>query len=86
MNSVTLAWSLNAFGLFTSMVAAVIMFYYPPRMKIFTEKGAEVVSFVRNPDPQNAARGKRQSFLGRFGPFLLIVGFAFQLGAAFLSR
>jgi len=77
------AWFLNVFGLVLSTIAAGIMFYYPPRVRAFTETGAETISWLNNPNPKNAAVGKRQIFFGKVGPALLGIGFLLQLSAAF---
>lgn len=79
----SVSWLLNVLGLIVSTIAAVIMFYYPPRVRAFTEEGSENISWINNPKPEYAPRGKRQIYFGKVGPGLLGIGFFLQLSAAF---
>jgi hypothetical protein len=79
------SWLLNVVGLIISTAAAVMMLYFPPRAVMYTEKGEGVVSFVSNPTEKGKLLGKWQTRLAKVGPSLLILGFAFQLIAAWIS-
>ncbi len=72
---------LNVAGLAISTVGALLIFYFPPRLLMVTDKGEKAITFVRNPDPASAALGKRQTRLSRFGPAMLALGFTVQMVA-----
>ena len=81
----TCAWILNVAGLIVSTVAAVLMYYFPPRVQLVTEKGEPVVTWTSNARPEKQSLGKWQARLSKVGPAVLVVGFLMQLTAAFLS-
>jgi hypothetical protein len=74
----------NVGGLFLGTLAAVIMAFNPPRVRMFGTKGEEIGPWANKPDPKNEGRGKRQIFLSKLGPWLLAFGFLLQLIATFL--
>lgn len=78
-------WWLNVVGLSVSTVAAIVIYYYPPRVQLFTKKGEPVFTWVANPTPQGVSRGALQSRLSRLSPILLALGFILQLVATILS-
>jgi hypothetical protein len=46
---VAFAWWLNIAGLVVGMIAAFLMFYFPPRIQAYTEKGEGSITFVSVP-------------------------------------
>lgn len=66
-------------GLLAATVAAALMFYFPPRVTLYTAKGEPMVAWVGSTTERGLRAGKRQEFLSKLGPGLLIVGFALQL-------
>jgi hypothetical protein len=81
----TCAWILNIVGLAFNTIAAILMYYFPPRVQLFTEKGESLVMWLSNSNEKKAAIGKRQILLAKFGPALLALGFSLQLVSVFLS-
>ena len=79
------ALKLNIVGLVFNTITAVLMYYFPPRVHLFTEKGESVVTWLSNSNKQKAAIGKWQVLLAKVGPALLALGFSLQLVSAFLS-
>ena len=73
---------LNIAGLFMSTLAAGLMYYFPPRVQLYTEKGEPHFNWVGNPTSEGTSRGKWQSRLAQGGPRLLFIGFALQLTGA----
>lgn len=69
-------------GLFMGILAAGLMYYFPPRMQLFTDKGEPYVNWVGTPTSDGASRGKWQSRLAKAGPCLLFIGFALQLAGS----
>jgi hypothetical protein len=82
---VTFAWWLNIAGLVVGMIAALLMFYFPPRIQAYTEKGEGSITFVSIPTEAGKRRGKRQVFLAKAAPIVLGLSFALQLFAAWLA-
>ena len=76
---------LNLIGLALTVAAAFVMWYFPPRMKYFTEDGAQVVTWTNNPNQGNACLGRMQARLSKWAPFILGVGFLLQLPAAIVA-
>ena len=76
---------LNLTGLALTVTAAFVMWYFPPRMKYFTEDGAQVVTWTNNSDQGNARLGRMQTRLSKWAPFILGIGFAFQIPAAIVA-
>ena len=80
-----IAWFLNVLGLVLTTVAAVLMYYYPPRnITQYTNEGEAQVQWVATATPQGRAKASRQARLSRAAPFLLAAGFVLQLVAALL--
>jgi len=63
-----------------------MMFYFPPRVQMYSERGGAIGSLEGGPTDMGKRRGKWQTRLAKVGPLLLILGFAFQLIAAWISR
>ena len=78
-------WILNIVGLATTTVAAVLMSFFPPRVQLYTVKGEGVSQWISNAKEEKRHLGLWQARLSKLGPLLLILGFAFQLVAAFVS-
>jgi hypothetical protein len=76
---------LNIFGLVLSTVAAFLMGWYPPRVLQYTEEGSGTITFTSQPTAKGKALGKRQAFFSKAAPWLLGIGFALQLAAAWFS-
>jgi len=76
---------LNITGLFMSTLAAGLMYYFPPRVQLFTDKGEPHFNWVGNPTSDGAFRGEWQSRLAKAGPRLLFIGFAMQLAGAIIG-
>lgn len=74
-------WVLNAVGLCIGIGAAVLMYYFPPRVVLYTEKGEPYGGFVGNPTENGKLRGKWQIFFAKIAPWLLALGFLLQLVA-----
>ena len=78
-----IAWSLNAVGLSITLVAAFILYLYPPRFApAYTESGERKVTFVNPATPEGLAYAKQWDRYARVGPPMLVVGFLAQLAAA----
>lgn len=75
-------WILNVTGLAITTIAACLMFFFPPVVTVYTDKGERVISWVgatSDKDRKVAARRRRlsQSAVG-----LLVLGFLLQFLAA----
>ena len=81
----TCAWNLNVAGLIVSTVAAGLMYYFPPRVQLFTEKGEPIVTLTSNAKQEKQSLGKWQARLSKVAPAMLAAGFLMQLAAACLS-
>jgi hypothetical protein len=80
------AWYLNVSGLVLSTIAAVLMYYFPPRGLVqYTDDGQPQVSFVANPVQRGAQVARRQRILSRLSPCLLGLGFVMQLVSAYMQ-
>ena len=75
---------LNAVGLFIGMVAAMLMYYCPPRVTLYTEKGEPYGGFVGNPTERGKTLGKWQAALSKAAPCLLALAFLLQFAAVVL--
>lgn len=75
---------LNVAGLFIGLVAAILMYYFPPRVILYTEKGEPHVTWTSNATDEGKRRGKHQSRLSKAAPCLLAIAFILQLIAALL--
>lgn len=78
-------WTLDIVSLCIGAVAALVMFFYPPRINAVAEKGEPAVTFVVPPTPESVAAAKRYTRLARLGPLLLLIGFLMQLVRAILA-
>ena len=76
------AWVINAVGLAISTIAAVLMYYFPPSVILYTEKGEPHINFVGNSTEKGRRWGKWQLYLSKAAPWLLAFGFFLQLIAA----
>lgn len=76
---------MNVVGLFISTVAAVLMYYFPPRGVLYSETGEPVVTWVGDPTEEGMAKGRWQARISRLSPCLLALGFSLQLLAALLA-
>jgi hypothetical protein len=83
--TLTCAWSFNVIGLGTNTVAAILMYFYPPRVAQFTAKGEGVVNFVSATTEEGKRKGAWQRRLSKFALVLLGLGFFLQFIAALLS-
>lgn len=79
-----MSWShwLNILGLVLGAIAAFLMAWYSPRVQTYTEDGRMQGPWVGKETEEGKAIGKRQALFGRVGPWLLGIGFLFQLAAA----
>ncbi len=73
-------------GLVAGLVGALLMFYFPPRIPLYTENDEPHITFVGNPKEDKAGAGRRQSRLARLGPFLLVLAFLLQLLAILIAN
>jgi hypothetical protein len=48
---------LNVIGLFIGLVAAILMYYFPPRVTLYTENGEPPINFVGNATGEGKRRG-----------------------------
>ena len=74
-------WIFNATGLCIGMVAAVLMYYFPPRVLLYSDKGEPAINFVSAATESGKRRGKWQSWLSKIAPWILAFGFFLQLVA-----
>jgi hypothetical protein len=77
--------ALNLIGLLVALVAALLMYYFPPRLLQYTEKGEPVINWVANPDEKKKAIGRWQMRASKYAPLLLCLGFLIQLIALLIS-
>jgi len=78
-----IAWSLNAVGLFLTVVAALILYLYPPRFTpAYTETGEQKLTLVNPVTAEGRAYAKQWAQYAWLGPLMLILGFSAQLAAA----
>lgn len=76
---------LNVAGLIVSTLAAALMYYFPPRLSQYTEKGEPISVWVANPTDEGKRIGPVQGRLAKAAPALLAFGFFLQLWAAILA-
>ena len=81
----TMVSFLNISGLLVGFVAAVLMYYFPPRITVYTEEGAPHVFWIGEATEEGRRKGKHQRGLSKAAPLLLATAFLLQLMAAFLS-
>ena len=80
-----LSWCLNVFGLFVGMIAALLMYYFPPRVQAYTEPGAKVFAWSTDPSEEGKRKAKHQMLLANAAPIVLGLSFALQFFAAWLE-
>ncbi len=85
ISQITISKALTLLGLGLGIISAALMFYYPPRIQFYTEKGAPVIPWIGNPKEEKKSVGKWQVFLSKLGPGLLILAFLVQLAGVLLS-
>jgi hypothetical protein len=81
----SLPWCLNIGGLFFGALAAGLMYYFPPRLQVYTETGESVVTWTGAQTEKGKRLGKRQAVLAKAGPVLLGFAFFLQFVAAWVS-
>jgi hypothetical protein len=77
---------LNLVGLILGVIAAGFMFYFPPRIRMYTEKGQPIIQWVANPKEEKKSVGAWQVFFSKLGPGLLLFAFLLQLIGVWLSK
>lgn len=77
--------SLNALGLAISTLASVLMYYFPPSLRQYTEAGEQVTHFVGNPSEKGKRVGARQKRLSKAALALLVFGFLIQFIASAIT-
>jgi hypothetical protein len=77
--------ALNLIGLLLALVAALLMYYFPPRLLQYTEKGEPIVNWFGNPDEKKKTIGRWQMRASKYAPILLSFAFLLQLIGAILS-
>ena len=77
--------ALNIAGLVLSTGAALLMYFYPPRIETYTEDGRRIVDWVGEPTEEGKARGRWQLRLAKFSPLLLALGLSLQIPAAWVA-
>mgnify|MGYP001031569915 CR=1 FL=1 len=77
---------LNITGLVIGVIAAGLMYYFPPRVQQYTSQGEAIVTWLSSPDGEKKHVGKWQIRLTRIGPILLACSFLLQLIGAFLTK
>ena len=78
------AWTLNIVGLAFSTVAAVLMYYFPPRITYFTEKGEPYVQWTGKASDECKSLGVWQVRMSKTSTILLALGFFFQMLGAII--
>jgi hypothetical protein len=84
--AVTLAWWLNVAGLVLNTLAAALMFFFPPMIGQYTEKGEGVVTWVSSATEEGKRKGVRQRRWSKTALIVLGLGFSLQLMSALLQR
>jgi len=68
------------------MIAALLMYYFPPRVQAYTQTGQMVGNWVGGtPTEEGKRKAKRQMFLANAAPIVLGLSFALQFFAAWLE-
>jgi hypothetical protein len=62
------------------------MYYFPPRIQLYTEKDEPHLTFTGNSTKNKAGVGKWQSRMAKLGPALLVVAFLLQLLSNFVTE
>jgi hypothetical protein len=81
-----IATALNIVGLVIGVVAASLMYYFPPRVLQYTENGEPIMVWSSNKIPEKVGIGKWQLKLTRIGPILLGLAFIFQIAGTCFSE
>jgi hypothetical protein len=78
--------TLNIVALSLGFVGAMLMFFYPPRVKRYTAEGHEEIAWIDSSSTEQSEFAARvQTWLAAIGPLLLAFGFALQLLALTLA-
>lgn len=77
---------LNVAGLFFGLLAAILMYYFPPRVLLYTEKGEPEITWTGNATDEGKRRGKHQLWLSKAAPCFLATAFLLQLIATLLPN
>jgi hypothetical protein len=85
MSTLLTPWFMNVLGLCIGVIAAVLMYYFPPRVIAYTENGAQVFTWTNEPTPEGKQHAAWQTRVSRAAPWLLALGFVLQLLAALLT-
>ena len=81
----TISVVLNVVGLFVGVVAACLMYYFPPRVTLYTEKGEPHVTWLSKETDEGKRRGKYQKWLSKAAPWILAASFLLQMVAVLLT-
>jgi hypothetical protein len=82
MPAMKVSWWLNVIGLVVGVAAALLMYYFPPNVQIYTDKGEPLGSWVGAPTHEGKHRVKWQKKAVKAAPLALGLSFVLQLGAA----
>jgi hypothetical protein len=77
------ALALTVIGLVLNLIATVLLGFWPPRGRVYTKDGAQVVTWANDPSQEGKRIGVRQERLAALGPWFLGAGFFLQLIASF---
>ena len=77
---------LNVAGLISTTLGALLMFFFPPTITVYTENGAPLVGWAGEPTASGRWKAKYQRWLSRGAVLLLLLGFSIQLGALLIDR
>ena len=78
--------SINLLGLAAGTLAAVLMYYFPPRgITQYSDAGEPHFTWVGSKVPGGESRARLHAFMSKVSPALLAVGFALQLWASWLQ-
>lgn len=69
---------LSGSGLIVGFIAAVLMYYFPPRVTLYTKDGAPHVTWIGDQEEGGERKGAIQAFLSRAAPWLLAAAFLLQ--------
>src|SRR5690348_10915336 len=70
---------LNIVGLWLGLVGAILMFYFPPRVRLYNGEGRQIVSWLGDVKTDAAAKGRLQILLSTASPWMLALAFGLQL-------
>ena len=80
----TIAFVVNIVGLAFATIAAFLMFYFPPVVEFYTDKGEPIVQWVGNSSEAGKNIGKRRHRLSKLSIFFLALGFLLQLASVLM--